>query len=98
MKSGNRPRLILQPRDRKLLDALRTFRFTTIEQARDIAGFGSSSRTRARLARLVSAGLLNGFHVGTIRGGRKTVYFLPGELRVRRRTHVLASSARELFI
>ncbi len=68
-------RLIVQPRDREFLLELATMRVVDHAQARLVAGFGSTSRTNKRLLKLVRAGLLRRFFLGS-GGGRKALYAL----------------------
>lgn len=67
--------LILQPRDRAFLRELAILRVVDHEQARRVAGFGSTSRANKRLLKLVRAGLLRRFFLGS-GGGRKALYSL----------------------
>ena len=46
------------------------------EQAKVVAGFGSTTRANVRLLALVRAGLVKRFFLGTIAGGRKALYAL----------------------
>jgi hypothetical protein len=46
------------------------------EQAKIVAGFGSTTRVNARLLRLTQAGLLKRFFTGTTAGGAKALYSL----------------------
>jgi hypothetical protein len=46
------------------------------EQAKVVAGFGSTTRANTRLLALLRAGLLKRIFAGTIAGGRKAVYSL----------------------
>lgn len=75
--SGNERRgLIVQARDRRLLDELAAMRVVTGEQAKIVAGFGSTSRANVRLLALVRAGLLRRFFLGTNAVGQKALYSL----------------------
>ena len=76
MTGNNRVNFILQDRDRKLLNELGLLRVIDREQAKVVAGFGSTTRANARLLTLTRAGLLRSFFVGTIAGGRRAVYTL----------------------
>jgi hypothetical protein len=67
--------LIMQPRDREFLRELAILRVVDHEQARRVAGFGSTSRANKRLLKLVRAGLLRRFFLGS-GGGRKALYSL----------------------
>src|ERR1019366_6135877 len=72
--TGNKKRrgLIVQPRDRKLLEELAIMRVVDREQAKIVAGFGSTPRANARLLALTRAGLLRRFFLGS----RKSLYAL----------------------
>lgn len=97
-KNGtNNGRVILQPRDRKLLEVLSNVRFLDRWQAAELAGFTSATRAKARLLGLTRSGYLSRFFVGTIAGGRKAVYHLPSTRRERRQSKLLASVRTEQF-
>ena len=64
--------LIVQPRDRKLLEELAVMRVADREQAKIVAGFGSTTRVNTRLLALTRAGLLRRFFLGN----RKSLYAL----------------------
>ncbi len=91
------PRLILQPRDVRLINALSELRCVDREQASRIAPFHSPSRAKTRLLALVRSGHLVHDFVGTINGGRKAVYFLAGSRKPRQQP-LLASVETERFI
>lgn len=74
--TGNNRGLVLQPRDRRLLEELTVMRVVDREQAKTVAGFGSTTRVNARLLRLTQAGLLKRFFTGTTAGGAKALYAL----------------------
>jgi Replication-relaxation len=75
--TGNKPiGLILQDRDRRLLAELGRMRVVDREQAKLVAGFGSTTRANTRLLALTRAGFLRRFFAGTILGGRKAFYTL----------------------
>lgn len=74
--TGNNRGLVLQPRDRRLLEELAVMRVVDREQAKIVAGFGSTTRVNARLLRLTQAGLLKRFFTGTTAGGAKALYSL----------------------
>lgn len=95
--STNNHHLILQPRDKRLLVQLRQLKLIDRGQAARIAPFTSSSRAKARLLALVRAGYLNRFFVGTIAGGRRAIYYLPGTRRDRGRKE-LTSPKTEAFV
>lgn len=76
---GNRKLdIVLQSRDRQLLEELKVLRLIDREQAKLFGGFTSTTRANARLLALTRAGLLKRTFVGTIAGGRKALYALPG--------------------
>ena len=66
----------MQARDRKFLQDLAVTRIIDREQAKIIAGFGSTTRANARLLALSRAGLLRRFFLGTTVAGRKALYAL----------------------
>ncbi len=68
-------RIILQERDRHLLRELAVMRVVDREQAKIVAGFGSTSRANVRLRALTNAGILRRFFLGS-GGGRKALYVL----------------------
>src|SRR4051794_3924877 len=70
-------RIILQPRDKHLLETLSKIRLVDRFQAMEIAPFASASRAKTRLIALVRSGHLDRFFVGTIKGGRRAIYVLP---------------------
>ena len=72
--TGNN-RIILQTRDLHLLQELAVMRVLDREQAKIVAGFGSTTRANARLLALMRAGLLRRFFLGS-GGGRKALYAL----------------------
>jgi hypothetical protein len=74
--TGNNRGLVLQPRDRRFLEELTVMRVVDREQAKVVAGFGSTTRVNARLLRLTQADLLRRFFVGTTAGGAKALYAL----------------------
>jgi protein involved in plasmid replication-relaxation len=74
--TGNNKRLVLQPRDRRLLEELATMRVVDREQAKLIAGFGSTTRANTRLLALSRADLLRRCFLGTTAGGSKALYIL----------------------
>jgi hypothetical protein len=71
--TGNNKRLVLQPRDRRLLEELATMRVVDREQAKIVAGFGSTTRANTRLLALSRAGLLRRCFLGTTAGGSKAL-------------------------
>jgi hypothetical protein len=75
--NGNEHRgMVIQERDRHLLLELSIMRVIDREQAKTVAGFGSTTRANARLLLLTRARLLRRFFVGTIAGGAKALYTL----------------------
>ena len=76
-RSGNKPRgVVVQARDRRLLEELAVMRIVDREQAKVVAGFGSTTRANARLLALVRTGLLRRFFLGANVAGRKAIYAL----------------------
>lgn len=67
--------MIIQPRDRQFLSDLSSLRAIDREQAKIVAGFGSTTRANTRLLKLTRAGLLRRFFLGS-GGGRKALYSL----------------------
>jgi hypothetical protein len=67
--------LVVQQRDRDFIRELATLRVIDHEQAKVVAGFGSTSRANKRLLKLTRAGLLHRFFLGS-GGGRKALYSL----------------------
>lgn len=72
---GGNDRIILQARDLHLLRELAVMQVVDREQAKIVAGFGSTSRTNVRLLALTRAGMLRRFFLGS-GGGRKALYVL----------------------
>ena len=72
----DRPGLVIQERDRHLLRELSVLRVIDREQAKIVAGFGSTTRANARLLALTRNGLLRRFFLGTTAGGAKALYTL----------------------
>lgn len=64
---------IIQPRDREFLKELSIMRVVDREQVKAVAGFRSTARVNRRLLKLVRAGLLRRFFLGS-GGGRKALY------------------------
>ena len=64
---------MVQPRDRKLFEELAVMRVIDREQAKIVAGFGSTTRANARLLALTRAGLLRRFFLG--RRGKPSTRF-----------------------
>jgi hypothetical protein len=76
MPGNSRKVVILQDRDVHLLCELATMRVVDREQAKLVAGFGSTTRVNARLLALTQAGYLRRFFWGTVGGARKSLYSL----------------------
>lgn len=76
MTGNDRTGIIVQDRDRHLLRELAVMRVIDREQAKKVAGFGSTTRANGRLLALTRAGLLRRFFLGTIGGARKALYAL----------------------
>jgi hypothetical protein len=76
MNGNERHRMVIQERDRHLLRELSVMRVIDREQAKVVAGFGSTTRANARLLSLTRAGLLRRFFLGTKAGGAKALYAL----------------------
>jgi len=68
--------MVIQERDRHLFRELAVMRVIDREQAKTVAGFGSTTRANARLLALTRAGLLRRFFLGTSGGGKKALYAL----------------------
>lgn len=76
MTGSEQPGVVIQKRDIHLLHEVSAMRVIDREQAKLVAGFGSTTRVNARLLRLTRAGLLRRFFLGTTRGGAKALYTL----------------------
>ena len=76
MPGVNKPGLVVQPRDTRLLGELEITRIADREQAKLLGGFTSTTRANTRLLALTRASLLNRFFVGTNAVGRKAIYTL----------------------
>jgi hypothetical protein len=75
--TGNKGQgIVLQDRDRHLLTELAVMRIIDREQAKCVAGFGSTTRANTRLLSLVRAGLLRRFFIGTTGRATKALYAL----------------------
>jgi hypothetical protein len=73
MTGNNKKRgLVVQARDLRLLEELAVMRVVDREQAKIVAGFGSTTRANTRLLALTRAGLLRRFFLGS----RKSLYAL----------------------
>src|SRR5947209_18633221 len=67
--------LVLQPRDRHILQELAVMRVIDREQAKVIGGFRSTTRVNKRLLALARGGLLKRFFIGS-GGWKKSLYSL----------------------
>ena len=76
MAGNNGNGMVIQERDVDLLQELSVMRVLDREQAKIVAGFGSTTRVNARLLALTRAGLLRRFFLGTSAGGTKALYAL----------------------
>jgi hypothetical protein len=74
--AGNEGGIVIQDRDRHLLEELATMRVIDREQAKIVGPFGSTTRINARLLALTQAGLLRRFFLGTTGAGTKALYAL----------------------
>ena len=72
MAGNNRTSVVLQERDLRLFEALQSMRVVDREQAKVVAGFGSTRRANDRLLTLTKAGFLKRAFVGS----RHAVYWL----------------------
>lgn len=68
--------MVLQERDRHLLQELAIMRVIDREQAKIIAGFHSTTTANLRLLKLTQKGLLRRFFLGTKGAGQKALYAL----------------------
>jgi hypothetical protein len=73
---GNNRGIVIQKRDRHLLEELAIMRIVDREQAKIVAGFGSTTRANTRLLALTRAGILRRFFLGTNEGNKKAIYAL----------------------
>jgi Replication-relaxation len=76
MPGNNGRGIVIQERDRELLQEIGKLRVIDREQAKVVGGFGSTTRVNARLLALTRAGLLKRFFLGTTAGGAKALYSL----------------------
>jgi len=74
MAIDNGKGFVLQERDRHLLREIALLRVIEREQAKLIAGFGSTTRANARLLALTNAALLKRYFLGTAGAGQKALY------------------------
>jgi hypothetical protein len=79
MAGNERKGFVIQDRDRRLLTELATMRVIDREQAKIVAGFGSTTRANHRLLGLTRAGLLRRFFLGTAGPGMKALYALSAQ-------------------
>jgi hypothetical protein len=76
MHGNNRKAFVLQDRDRQLLREIAIMRVADREQAKCVAGFGSTPRVNSRLLGLKRAGILRRFFLGSKGRGQKALYAL----------------------
>jgi hypothetical protein len=76
MIGNKRKGMVLQPRDRHLLEEIAVMRVIDCELARRVGPFGSVTRANYRLLLLTLAGLLHRFFIGTKAGGKKALYMV----------------------
>lgn len=76
MTGNDRKLVIPQARDLHLMRELAVMRVVDREQAKLVAGFGSTTRANARLLALTQAKFLRRFFWGTVGGARKSLYSL----------------------
>ncbi len=79
MTGNNRATMIVQDRDRHLLRELAVMRVIDREQAKRVAGFGSTTRANCRLLAMTRTGFLRRSFLGTVGGARKALYSLSPE-------------------
>lgn len=79
MAGNERKGFVIQERDRRLLTELATLRVVDREQAKIVAGFGSTTRVNHRLLGLTRAGFLRRFFLGTTGPGMKALYALSAQ-------------------
>jgi hypothetical protein len=75
-RGGNNRGIVIQERDRLLFKELSALSVLDREQAKIIAGFGSTTRANTRLLALTRAGLLRRFFLGASGASRKAIYAL----------------------
>jgi hypothetical protein len=73
---GGTESLILQPRDRTVLEKLALLRLLDRRQIEQLAGFHSISRANVRLAKLRHAGLIVRYFTASATGSRRSAYGL----------------------
>lgn len=76
MSGNNRRGFVLQDRGRRVMRELEVMRVMDREQAKLVAGFGSTTRANARLLALTKAGLLRRYFLPTVAGGKRALYAL----------------------
>jgi hypothetical protein len=76
MSGSNRTGIILQNRDRHLLEELASMRVADREQVKCVAGFSSTRKTNERLFSLTRTGFLRRFFQGSAAGGKRALYAL----------------------
>src|ERR1700682_1681030 len=76
MRGNNGEGFVPQDRDRRLLREIAIMRVVDREQAKCVAGFGSTPRVNSRLLGLKRAGILRRFSLGTKGPGQKALYAL----------------------
>jgi Replication-relaxation len=75
--TGNKQNgIVLQDRDRHLLQELAVMRVVDREQAKCVGRFGSTTRVNSRLLGLTRVGLLRRFFIGSDAVGKKALYTL----------------------
>jgi hypothetical protein len=79
MRGNDHKGVVIQERDRHLLEELAIMRVVDREQASIVANFGSTTRANTRLLALNRAGLLRRFFLGATAGGRKALYALSAQ-------------------
>jgi Replication-relaxation len=73
---GADPGIVIQKRDRHLLEELALLRVIDREQAKIVGNFSSTTRVNTRLLALTRASLLRRFFLGASEGSKKAVYAL----------------------
>lgn len=76
MHGNDRKGLVLQDRDRQLLREIAVMRVVDREQAKLVAGFGSTTQVNLRLLGLKRAGMLRRFFLGSKGPGQRALYGL----------------------
>ncbi len=95
MAGNSRIALVLQERDRRLLEALESMRVIDREQAKVVAGFHSTTRANVRLLALSQAGYLKRSFIGS----RQAVYWLASKgLKPEKQTGENAAEPAGLFL